>query len=189
MHDTTGLDSIAAALVIITGSISLVLFLGMSLAMSFGAITSKSNTVALLVAFGLVAVTVLAAVISITSGNTDIAAAIAIAVAVVAVLFIVGLVLVMGIGAIFSGRQLVTSWPQAQEAMFAPHEAAISKSAGIAWAGGLGAMLVVFGIIAGINLGVEPPKKDYTKDMNMSNISKKKAADPTPAPAPDAEKK
>src|SRR5580704_5585517 len=127
MHDTTtSLDSIAAALVLIDGGLSLAMFIGLTLFMSFGAIAQKSNTIGLLVAFILVIVTAVAGVFSLLAPTASgpppytgdyIAAAFAIAVAAVAILMVVGLTLVLAIPAIIGRRQLTTSWPHQVEMM------------------------------------------------------------------------
>jgi hypothetical protein len=198
MHDpTTSLDSIAAALVLIDGGLSLALFIGLTLFMSFGAIAQKSNTVGVLVAFILVITTAVAAVFSLLAPASSgpppytgdyIAAAFAIAVAAVSILMIVGLSIVLAIPAIIGRRQLITSWPHQVEVMFQPYERASSSTGAMAWLAGLSVAGAFFAVIAIINLTIEPQSKDLTKDMNMSNVSKKSAAAPapTPAPAPDA---
>ncbi|MDB4958179.1 MAG: hypothetical protein JWO36_5748 [Myxococcales bacterium] len=108
----------------------------------------------------------------------------------IAILTLVGLCLMMAVGAIFSKRQLVTSWNPQQEQSFQPFEQHGAASNSKAWAISLvAAAAVAFGAI-GIYATVEPDKKDITKDMNMSNLSKKaatKAPAATPAPTPAAD--
>jgi hypothetical protein len=199
MHTTpTALDQIAAAIVMVDGGLSLALFIGLTLFMSFGAISQKANTVGLVVAFVMVITTAIAGVISIISPapagqpppytGDYIAAAFAITVAGASVLMIVGLSLVLAIPAIASRRQLVTSWPANVEQMFQPHEQASARTSGLAWLAGLSLAGAFFAVIAIINLTIEPAKNDLGKDMNMSNVSKKNAPAPapTPAPAPDS---
>nr|HEX4312789.1 hypothetical protein [Kofleriaceae bacterium] len=198
MHSdpTTTLDSIAAALVLVSGGLSLAMFIGLTLFMSFGAISQKTNTVGLIVAVVLVLTTAVAGVIALVmpAGTTHdpgsgdyLAGTFAIAVAAASVLMIVGLTLVLAIPAIFGRRQLITSWPQQTEMMFMPHEQAASRTGGMAWAAGLGVAGIVFAVLAIVNLTVEPQSKDLTKDMNMSNVSKKKGVEaPAPAPTPSA---
>ena len=45
---------------------------------------------------------------------------------------------------------------------------------------------IFFVIMVGIYAGVAPDKHDITKDMNMSNLTKKSKKDPAPTPAPAA---
>lgn len=75
-----------------------------------------------------------------------------------------------------------SSWPREQEQSFVVYEQqqAESKKKAIMFGAIAGIVMFVFAI--GIYAGVEPDKKDLSKDMNMSNLSKKgKEA----APAPD----
>jgi hypothetical protein len=82
-----------------------------------------------------------------------------------------------------------SSWPREQEQSFVVYEQhakeSQSKATMMAAIAGIG----VFILLVGIYAGVEPERKDYTKDMNMSNLTKKhKAAAPAEEqPAPKAE--
>lgn len=81
-----------------------------------------------------------------------------------------------------------SSWPREQEQSFVVFEQkqAEDKRKALMFGGIAGAIVLVF--MVGIYAGVEPDKKDYTKDMNMSNLSKKQKTE-APAPAPEGEKK
>jgi hypothetical protein len=81
-----------------------------------------------------------------------------------------------------------SSWPREQEQSFVVYEQhakeSQSKATMMAAIAGIG----VFILLVGIYAGVEPERKDYTKDMNMSNLTKKhKAAAAEEQPAPKAE--
>ena len=83
-----------------------------------------------------------------------------------------------------------SSWPREQEQSFVVYEQhakeSQSKAAMMAAIAGIG----VFILLVGIYAGVEPERKDYTKDMNMSNLTKKHKTAAAPAeeqPAPKAE--
>ena len=78
-----------------------------------------------------------------------------------------------------------SSWPREQEQSFVVYEARNSESSRIAWIAGGIAAAVVFVFLIGVYAGVTPDRKDITKDMNMSNLTKKDSK----APAPAAEKK
>ncbi len=95
-----------------------------------------------------------------------------------------GMGILMAINAIFSTRPLVTSWSNEQEHAFEPFERRSTASNSQAWVFSLIGAGVVTVLAAGIYFGVAPEKKDVTKDMDMSNLTKKRA--PTPAPKPDA---
>lgn len=86
-----------------------------------------------------------------------------------------------------------SSWPREQEQSFVVYEQqqAESQKKAFMLGGIIGAVFLVFAV--GIYAGVTPEKKDLTKDMNMSNLSKKQKADAPAAapatPAPEGEKK
>lgn len=74
-----------------------------------------------------------------------------------------------------------SSWPREQEQSFVVFEQhqAESKRKAIMLGGICGLAFLVFGVF--IYAAIEPEKKDLSKDMNMSNLSKKgKDAPPTP---------
>lgn len=82
-----------------------------------------------------------------------------------------------------------SSWPRDQEQSFVVYEQRAAESTKKAWTfGGIcGAVVLVF--MVGIYAGVEPEHKDMTKDMNMSNLTKKdsdKKEAPAAAPAAPA---
>ena len=83
-----------------------------------------------------------------------------------------------------------SSWPRDQEMSFVVYEQRASESQTKAFVVGIVTALAVLFVAVGIYLGVEPDRKDMTKDMNMSNLTKKAktaapapASTPTPAPA------
>lgn len=81
-----------------------------------------------------------------------------------------------------------SSWPRDQEQTFVVYEQRSKESQTKAFTAAAIAAIGVFVLLVGIYAGVEPEKKDYTKDMNMSNLTKKhKAAAAEEAPAPKAE--
>ena len=78
-----------------------------------------------------------------------------------------------------------SSWPREQEQSFVVYEQQQQESKKKAIMFGAIAGVVMFVFMVGIYAGVEPDKKDLSKDMNMSNLSKKgkdKAVEPAPAP-------
>jgi hypothetical protein len=77
-----------------------------------------------------------------------------------------------------------SSWPRDQEQTFVVFEQRSNESQRKAWIGGAVAAIVVFVTVVGIYASVTPDIKDVSKDMNMSNLTKKKSA-AAPAPAPD----
>jgi hypothetical protein len=89
---------------------------------------------------------------------------------------LLGTGLLMAIGAVFSSRPLVTSWPPEQEHTFGSFERRSSSASASAWVLSIaGAVLVTF-VAVGIYFGVAPETRDIGKDMNLSNLTKKRAA-------------
>ena len=80
-----------------------------------------------------------------------------------------------------------SSWPRDQEQTFVVYEQRSTESTRKAFTTGIIAGIAVFVVMIGIYAGVEPEKKDMTKDMNMSNLTKKHKASEEAAPTPKAE--
>ena len=79
-----------------------------------------------------------------------------------------------------------SSWPRDQEQSFVVYEQRASESTKKAMTLGGIVGAIFFVIMVGIYAGVAPDKHDISKDMNMSNLTKKakKADAPAPAPTP-----
>ncbi|HEY4056553.1 MAG TPA: hypothetical protein VGM39_08080 [Kofleriaceae bacterium] len=83
-----------------------------------------------------------------------------------------------------------SSWPREQEATFVVYEQTTQASQRMAWTIAGVVAGFVFLVMVGIYAGVTPVVSDISKDMNMSNLTKKeKAAAPAPAPAATTDKK
>ena len=83
-----------------------------------------------------------------------------------------------------------SSWPREQEQAFVVYEQRANESQKKAFTIALVAAIGFFVLMVGIYAGVTPDKKDVTKDMNMSNLTKRTkkvapAADEAPAPKAD----
>lgn len=78
-----------------------------------------------------------------------------------------------------------SSWPREQESTFQVYEQQNRESSGKAWMSGGIAAAVLFVFAVGVYFGVEPKHTDMTKDMNMSNLTKKDTDKKPDAPAPD----
>ena len=65
-----------------------------------------------------------------------------------------------------------SSWPRDQEQTFVVYEQRTSESQKKATVMGVIAAIGFFVLAIGIYTGVEPDRRDITKDMNMSNLSK-----------------
>ena len=126
------------------------------------------------------------------TGLDSLAGVIVLIIAAVSVLTLLGMGVMMAVGAMFSKRPLVTSWPEIQQAQFEPFERRSSSTGSQAWVLSLLGAVIVLVAVVGIFFGVEPDKKNIAKDMNMSNLTKKtapaaKAPTPTPPAAPAAD--
>lgn len=71
-----------------------------------------------------------------------------------------------------------SSWPPHQEATFQVYEQVRDESQRKAWVIGGAAAGAFFVLLMGIYLAITPHKVDMTKDMNMSNITKKSSTAP-----------
>jgi hypothetical protein len=82
-----------------------------------------------------------------------------------------------------------SSWPHDQEQSFVVFERRASESSSKALVASIVTSAVVLVLALGIYFGVEPDKRDITKDMNMSNLGKKKpGAESKAAPAETPDK-
>jgi hypothetical protein len=99
---------------------------------------------------------------------------------------LLGTGVLMAIGAVFSKRPLVTSWPHEQEHTFAPFERRSTSANALAWGVSLAGGVLITLVAMVIYFGISPEKKDMTRDMNMSNLTKRHTAQPSPPAKPDA---
>lgn len=77
-----------------------------------------------------------------------------------------------------------SSWPRDQEQSFVVYEQHNTESTKKAFTLGTIAGVIFLVLMIGIYAGVEPDRKDISKDMNMSNLTKKSKKVEAPAPAP-----
>jgi hypothetical protein len=78
-----------------------------------------------------------------------------------------------------------SSWPREQEQSFQVYEQQQQASSRQALIIGLIAGAVAFVFAVGVYASVEPNMRDLSKDMNMSNLSKKTTKTEAPAATPD----
>jgi hypothetical protein len=82
-----------------------------------------------------------------------------------------------------------SSWPREQEQSFVVYEQHAQESQKKAFFAAAVAGIGMLVLLVGMYAGVEPEHRDMTKDMNMSNLTKKaKKTDETPAPKAEAPK-
>jgi len=101
---------------------------------------------------------------------------------IVGFLTIGGMLVTAAIGAFTSTKSPVTSWPMEQEQAFAGFDRRNAASQSRAWVFGVGAAVFVFVAAIGISKAVKPDDKDLSKEMNMSNLTKKSKQDGPEAP-------
>lgn len=99
---------------------------------------------------------------------------------------LLGTGVLMAIGAVFTKRPLVTSWPNEQEHTFTAFERRGSSASALAWVFSLLGGVLITLVAMVIYFGVPPEKKDVTRDMNMSNLTKRRTSQAAPAARPDA---
>jgi hypothetical protein len=122
---------------------------------------------------------------NVTPTSIDYAASIFVLIIVVISGFtLLGTGVLMAIGAVFSRRPLVTSWPNEQEHAFTSFERRSASASSLAWVFSLLGGVVITLIAMVVYFGITPEKKDVTRDMNMSNLTKRRPA--APAAKPDA---
>jgi hypothetical protein len=93
---------------------------------------------------------------------------------------LLGTGLLMAIGAVFSNRPLVTSWPSEQEHAFGSFERRSQSSSATAWALSIAGGVLLTVLAVGVYFGVAPERHDIGKDMNLSNLTKRHDAAPAP---------
>ncbi|HEY0192651.1 MAG TPA: hypothetical protein VGC42_16140 [Kofleriaceae bacterium] len=101
----------------------------------------------------------------------------------VSLLTLLGMAIMMAVGAMFQNRPLVTSWSETEQHAFATYEQRGVASSSRAWGISLGCAAIAMVAAVGVYFGVTPEMKNMGKDMNMSNLTKKHAP---AAPKPDA---
>jgi hypothetical protein len=105
----------------------------------------------------------------------------------VGILAIVGLLATSVINAFTASKSPVSSWPNELEHAFAGFDRRVSAAQSRAWTFSVVAGVLTFLFVFGVYQGVEPDRRDITKDMNMSNLSKKSKVEPkSEAPAEKA---
>jgi hypothetical protein len=109
------------------------------------------------------------------TGMDSLGAVIALIVISVGGLVLIGMGGMMAVGAIIGNRSYTTSWPDNYEHAFRGFEDRAGASQSKAWLVALVSGLFVLVAAVGISQGVEPDRRDLSKDMNMSNLTKKSA--------------
>ncbi len=198
--DITAADAFGGFVALVVGIISFLAISGLALSMTIGA--SKSpGTMAITGIAGVLSVIVAVGLYMTLTGThalkledcpvatwDKIGSILALIVGIVSFLSLGGIAVVMTIGSFMPSKQPISSWPMEQEQTFFGYDRRIAQAQSRAWAFSVVAGVLVFIFAFGVYKGVTPDIKDLSKDMNMSNLTKKSKQDaPAPAPAPKAE--
>jgi hypothetical protein len=195
--DITAADAFGGFVALVVGIVSFLAISGLALSMTLGA--SKSpGTMAITGIAGLLSVIIAVGLyITLTARHSlrladcpvatwdKVGGTLALVVGIVCFLALGGIAVVMTIGAFMPSKSPITSWPMEQEQTFFGFDRRIAASQSQAWTFSAIAGVATFVFAFGVYQGVEPDKKDLSKDMNMSNITKKSK---TEAPKPEAPK-
>lgn len=96
------------------------------------------------------------------------------ALALIALATLAGVALPLMIGAIIGRNSLITSWPMKEEQTFRTFESRTASSHSTAMMIGIGAGAASLLFAVAVKFGVEAPKRDLGKSMNMENLTNKK---------------
>jgi hypothetical protein len=200
--DITGADAFGGMVALAVGIVSFLAISGLALSMTIGA-SKSTGTMAITGAAGLLSVIVAVGLyMTLTGTHTHglegcpsatwdrLGSILSLILGIVAFLALGGLAVVMTMGAFMPSKQPITSWPMEQEQTFYGFDQRNAQSQSRAWTFAIASGVTAFVLAFGIYKGVTPDIKDITKDMNMSNLTKKSKVAPAvkkEAPAPKAE--
>jgi hypothetical protein len=188
-HDVTAADAFGGFVVLLVAILSFLSISGLALSMTLGA--SKSpGTMAITGIAGLLSVTIAVGLFMTVSVHHStkidgcpaetwdrVGGMLAFVMGVIGFLTIGGMLVTAAIGAFTSAKQPVSSWPMAEEQSFSGYDRRNAASQSRAWTFGVAAAVFVFVAAIGISKTVKPDDKDLSKEMNMSNLTKKSKAD------------
>jgi hypothetical protein len=197
--DVTAADAFGGFVALIVGIVSFLAISGLALSMTIGASKSPGTMAITGIAGVLSVVIAIGLYVSLTGTHSlkledcpvatwdRIGSILALIVGILSFLALGGIAVVMTIGAFMPSKSPITSWPMEQEQTFFGFDRRNAQSQSQAWVFSVVAGVLVFVFAFGVYKGVEPDKKDLSKDMNMSNITKKSKVE-APAPKPEAPK-
>jgi hypothetical protein len=197
-HEVTAADAFGGFVALIVGIVSFLAISGLALSMTVGASKSPS-TMAITALSGVLSV-VIAVGLYVTLTGTHahkledcgiatwdkLGGTLALIIGIVGVLALLGILVTTAMGAFGASKTPVSSWPMEQEQMFAGFDRRIQQTQSQAWLFGGSLAVLVFVFAFGVYKGVKPDIKDLSKDMNMSNLTKKSTKSNAATPKPDA---
>jgi hypothetical protein len=188
-NDVTAADAFGGFVVLMVAILSFLSISGLALSMTLGASKSPS-TMAITAVAGLISVIIAVGLFMTVSVHHSpkidgcpaemwdrLGGIFAFTMGIVGFLTIGGMLVTAAIGAFTSGKSPVTSWPMEQEQSFTGYDRRNAVSQSRAWAFGVGAAVFVFVSVIGISKAIKPDDKDLSKEMNMSNLTKKSKQD------------
>jgi hypothetical protein len=183
--DLTAADAFGGFLIGIVALLSFLTISGLALSMTIGA-SKSSGTMAITGIAGILSVTIAVGLFMTVSAHHPpkldgcpvetwdrIGGMLATIIGSVALLSIGGILVTSTMAAFATRKEPVSSWPAAQEQMFAVYEQRTAAAQSRAWAVGVASGVAFFLFAIGVYQGVEPDKHDISKDMNMDNLTKK----------------
>ncbi|HWO18534.1 MAG TPA: hypothetical protein VNO30_07145 [Kofleriaceae bacterium] len=198
--DLTAADAFGGFLVLIVAILSFLSISGLALSMTIGAskasgtgtsvITAVAGVLSVLIAVGLFSTVSVHHSLKIdgcpAEGWDRLGGTLAMIIGSVALLSIGGILVTSSMAAFAGRKSPVSSWPMHEEQLFAVYDQRINAAQSRAWAVGVAAGVSFFLFAIGVYKGIEPDRRDISKDMNMDNLTKKKSSD-APKAAPKAE--
>lgn len=199
--ELTAADAFGGFVAMIVGIVSFLTISGLAVSMTLGASKNSPGTMAITGVAGLLSVLIAAGLyLTLSAKHTlllegcpaetwdRLGGLFAMILGSLALLSLIGIAVVMTIGAFMPSKSPTTSWPMDQEQAFTGFDRRNNAAQSQAWVFAVAAAVVVFGFAFGVYKGVTPDIKDLSKDMNMSNLTKKKV-DPAATPAKKTEEK
>lgn len=199
-HEVTAADAFGGFVALIVGIVSFLAISGLALSMTVGASSKSPSTMAITGLSGVLSVLIAVGLYVTLTGThahkleecglatwDKLGGMLALIIGIVGVLGLLGILVTTAMGAFGASKTPVSSWPMEQEQMFAGFDRRIQQTQSQAWLFGGVLATLVFVCAFGIYKGVEPDIKDLSKDMNMSNLTKKSNKDAPKTEAPKTE--
>jgi len=198
-HDLSAADAFGGFVALIVGILAFLSISGLALQMTIGASKSPS-TMAITGIAGLLSVLIVVGFVMTLSAHHTyklegcpaetwdrVGGLLAAIIGGIGLITLVGILATSMIAAFTVSKTPASSWTPDLEPAFAGFDRRIQAAQSRAWMFSVIAGALTFVFVFGVYQGVAPDIKDLSKDMNMSNLSKKSKAEPkSEAPAKEA---
>jgi hypothetical protein len=197
-HDLSAADAFGGFIALIVGILAFLSISGLALQMTIGASKSPS-TMAITGSAGLLSVLIVVGFVMTLSAHHTfklegcpaetwdrIGGLLAAIIGGVGLLALIGILATSMIAAFTTSKTPASSWPAELEPAFAGFDRRVQAAQSRAWMFSIMAGALTFLFVFGVYQGVTPDIKDLSKDMNMSNLSKKAKEPKSEAPAKEA---